>query len=362
MKKALIFLLSLAVVGAVFAQDAPTLTFSGSLQTGVVYTMGDDVLDPMLVSYAKDADKLAYRLRLAGTAVNGNTGAKFRISSNGESTDKQVAVDFAWAYVDLLDAMVHIDLGYKVDDSIWRTKGDDELDYDVDNEAKVQIKAVEGLNFGFAIGFDPIADDATTPLVDEEAAGPELADATFIGGVAYAMAPFGVQAGFKAAMGDLTAAYAGFDYTDVIPGLNVYLETELTKLEDFSNIGKIQIDEKVKYVTGPIEVGLISYQYLYQNSDVDMGLIVKPYAAYTMGINTFKLEVTYNNDEASISGDYAGYVDAAEPEYSTLTVEPTITSQFTDKTKIVTGFKYVAFTDMAYDNRQWIYVNFRYDF
>jgi len=364
MKKALIFLLSLAVVGAVFAQDTPSLTFSGSLQTGLVYQMGDNYEDPIMWAFADDAGNDAYRLRLAGVAVNGNTGAKFRLSSNGES---KVGVDYAWTYVDLMESMLHLDVGYKVDSTIWRTKGDDELDYDADAEVKVSILPIEGLNLGFAIGMPTAApkaavaaNAATYTLASAAVPGVELADLIYIGGFAYAMAPFGVQAGLKAAGGELTAAYAGFDYTDLTPGLTLYFETEMTKLEDFSDNGRMQFDEKAKYVTGPIEAVLLSYQWLYQNSDVDFGLKVKGSVAYTMGTVVPGIEVVYNTDETNI--DQAKYLEAGETDVTALTVKPTVTVNFTGKTKVVSGYEYVAYTNLVFDNTQKIFVNFRYDF
>jgi hypothetical protein len=365
MKKALIFLLSLAVVGAVFAADGPSLTFSGSLQTGLVYQMGDNYEDPIMWAYADDAGKDAYRLRLVGTAVNGNTGAKFRISSAATSA---VALDYAWTYVDLMDAMLHLDVGYNIDDNAWRTKGDDELDFDVSTGSlKLQVKPIEGLNLGGAIGMPAVApkaavaaNAATYTLASAAVPGVELADLTYIAGFAYAMAPFGVQAGLKADLGELTAAYAGFDYTDVIPGMSVYFETQLTTLEDFSDNGRMQFDEKAKYVTGPIEVALISYQWMYQNSDKDFGLLVKGSASYAAGNVKPGIEVVYNNDETNL--DKAKDLEAGETEVTAITVKPTVEVKFTDKTKVVSGYEYVAYTNLNYDNSQKIFVNFRYDF
>jgi len=334
-----------------------------------VYQMGDDYDDPAVFAWADDAGKEAYRLRLVGTAVNGNTGAKFRISSAAASA---VALDYAWTYVDLMDAMLHLDVGYNIDDNIWRTKGDDELDYDVSTGSlKLQIKPIEGLNLGGQIGMPAAAPKdavayvngtATTPAVSPVAAiaAVDIADLTYIAGFAYAMAPFGVQAGLMATGGELTAAYAGFDYADVIPGMSLYFETQMTKLEDFSDNGRMQFDEKVKYVTGPIEAALVSYQWMYQNSDSDFGLLLKGSVSYTAGSVIPGIEVVYNNDETNL--EKAKYLEAGETEVTAITVEPTITVKFTDKTKVVSGYEYVAYTNLNYDNSQKIYVNFRYDF
>jgi len=343
MKKALIFLLSLAVVGAVFAQDAPTFTLGGSLQTGFVYQMGDNKVDPVIWNFADDAGNDAYRLRVDGTAVNGNTGVKFRLQSDSE---KDVFVKYAFTYVDLLEAMVTVQAGYGIDTNDWRTKGDDELDFE-GSGVKVMVKPIDGLNLGGMVR-----------LPDAEADAVELADAGYILGFAYAMAPLGVQGGLLAEEGELQAAYAGFDYADIIPGLSLYVETAFAGLNEFSDFGVIQIDEKVKYVTGPIEAALVSYQWLYQNDDIDMGLKIKGSVSYTAGNLKPAIEVVYNNDEINIDK----IDDMTKEDTTAITVKPTLEVKFTDKTKVVSGYEYVAYTDLTYDNTQKLFVNFRYDF
>lgn len=355
MKKALIFLLTLAVVGAVFAQDNPTLKLSGSIQTGLEYYMGDDQADPNILSYADDAGVGAYRLRLAGDYVNGVTAAHFRISSSAE---KDVAVDFVWADLNLLNNMVLIQAGYKVDDNAWRTKGDEEIDYDVDGGVKVHFKPIAGLDAGFALG------------VPNAAPGVKTADATYVLGLAYTQDMYSFQAGAKFVAGDAMGYYGGAEYTG-IENLVLDLEAEMavvgeladgTKtgatLADYSDFGRTEVVQSVEYTKDALGAGVYAYEWLYGNSKVDMGLKIAPYVSYTTGITTLKLEVAYNNDEYAIDKAKA----TKKADYSTLSVKPTATFQFNDKSKVVSGYEYVAQTDMAADNTQKLFVNFRYDF
>jgi hypothetical protein len=359
MKKALIFLLSLAVVGAVFAQDAPTFTLGGSLQTGLVYQMGDDYVDPLIWNYADDAGKDAYRARLDGKAVNGSTGVKFRFQSD---SGNDLFVKYAFAYVDLLDSLVTVQSGYGIDENNWRTTGDLEFDYE-GSGVKVMVKPIEGLNFGAML---------VAPTLNTKAV--ELGDATYIFGFAYAMAPFGVQAGAKFDLGEAQGVYGGFNYDGLIPGLTLTLETLYTVVDkigdvatgatglgDYSDFGVTKVVESVEYTTDMFDVGVYAYEFMYGDSDSDMGLKVKPYAAYKTGIYTVKLEVAYVNDEVSIMGDWTKVAFEKE-DVSLISVKPTITVQFTDKTKLVSGYEYVAFTDMAADNAQKLFTNFRFDF
>jgi len=372
MKKALIFLLSLAVVGAVFAQTPPSITFSGSLQTGLVYQMGDNKVDPVLWNHPNDADKDNIRLRFGAEAKSGANGAKFRLSSVAED---KVGVDYAFTYINLMDSMVLIQAGYKIDDNAWRTTGKGEFDYDPSG-IKVQIKPIEGLNLGFAIGAPvketgAVAAAAPAPAYDAI----DVANATYIAGFAYSMAPFGIQAGLKMDMGEMQGVYGGFDYLELIPGLTLTAEAKMeviadyadgpdagtdadktyaAGLSDYSDWGRTTIVETVEYKADALEAGVYGKQFMYGSSDVDMGLWVSPYVKYTVGINQLVLEVTWTNDEYEIDKG----ASLKKPDYSTLAIAPKVVTKFTDKSKLETGFTYVAQTDMVADNTQKLFLNF----
>jgi ribosomal protein L12E/L44/L45/RPP1/RPP2 len=374
MKKALIFLLSLAVVGAVFAQDTPSITFSGSLQTGLVYQMGDNYEDPLLWNYANDAGKDNIRLRFGAEAKSGANGAKFRLSSVAED---KVGVDYAFTYISLMDSMLLIQAGYKIDDNAWRTTGKGEFDYDPSG-IKVQVKPIEGLNLGFAIGAPVKATGAVAAAPPAPAYDAiDIANATYIAGFAYAMAPFGIQAGLKMDMGEMMGVYGGFDYLELIPGLTLtaeakaeviseYDEGGATKtktyaagLSDYSDFGRTTIVETVEYKADVLEAGVYAKQFLYGDSNVDMGLWVSPYVKYTVGINQLVLEVTWTNDEFEIDSFKNSYVSlGADDEYSTLAIAPKVVTKFSDKAKLETGYTYVAQTDMEASDTQKLFLNF----
>ena len=354
MKKALIALLSLAVAGVLVAQDAPSLKFSGSLQTGVAYDMGDDVEDPVLSNYAEDAGAADYRLRLQGLYENGDAGLKFRLSSNGAAP--AVTTDFAWGWVNLFDGMALVSSGYKIDNNSWRTTGDGEFDYE-GTGLKVEVKPMDGLNLGFGVF----------------ANGTELDVTPYVLGVKYDVAPITFAAGAKL-VEELQSVYAGVTYAGVenvslsFEGKVDVIDLSATfpglveapaGLSDYSDFGRTTLVQTVSYTKDALEAGVKAYEFLYGDSDIDMGLKITPWVAYTMDKNTFKLEVTYNNDEYEID-ELAGIM--VEDEYSTLTLKPTVTTKFTDKAKLVTGYKYVAMTDMEFDNSQQFFLNFIFEF
>jgi len=151
MKKLLIALLALTVAGTAFAAD-PALTFSGALKTGIQFTSSDadkddetgiDPTDGFVTTYNDDAGKTT-RLDLKGAYTDGDFGLKFRLRSNAFEAP---VVNYAYAWGNLFSNKVTFKAG-DIDDDAWETEGDEGFDLADDQGLQIQIKPIEGLNFG----------------------------------------------------------------------------------------------------------------------------------------------------------------------------------------------------------------------
>lgn len=289
MKKALVALLALAVTGALIAQDAPSLKFSGYLNSGVQYNFGAATDPGQFNAYADDAGVAGYRMNLDGTYVNGNVGANFRLRSDSGAA---YAMNFGYVWANLASNMVKVKAGL-VDDGSWCTNGDIGSDVGEGTGVLVLVMPMDGLNFGAGMY------DASTAY-----AGDKLENATYTMGFAYTMAnTFAVQSSYNVVGGNGNTIYAGLDLL-MVPMLGAHLEGKFTNVSDFSNTGLSTIAETLSYDMSPIKVGLVAYQWLSQKSGADIGYKVNPWVSYNSGIFTPKLSVTYDsNDSAARTKD-----------------------------------------------------------
>lgn len=342
MKKALAIITALALVSTVaFAQDAAALKLSGAIKTGVQMTSGDSAEDGNVVAYNDDAEKIS-RFELVGTYTDGDFGLKFRMRADDFKTP---LLSYGYVWGNLYSNMVTFKAG-NIDDGAWETEGDDGFDVADGLGLQVQVKPAEGINFGVKLT------PGTTAMTTEQFTG-ELA----FGG-AYVSDMFNVQAGYKLDSDiDAPATFKNADDADAalwIASLGVDADTEafayvganikavekLTlkaegkffNLGASSDIGLTEIDEIVEYaVSDPLAVGIVAYQWLPGNSDLENIMNFKPYVNYKL------------NDKATAGFAFfyelnSGYLEDA----TTMYIKPSLTYAFNSKAKINAFYKYVA--------------------
>jgi len=154
MKKLIVLLLAFAMVGAVFAADAPApaLTFNGYLNTGFQY----DTTSDLVKLYGAYAGKTS-RLRLNAAYTNGDFGVNFRYQSNDSATAPSVTQALVWG--NLFNKMVTFKAG-ELNDYTWATPYNSFGNFDGQTGIQVQLKPIAGLNFGV---FVPVTAAGATP-------------------------------------------------------------------------------------------------------------------------------------------------------------------------------------------------------
>lgn len=155
MKKAIVLLLALAVLGGVlFAQDAPVLKFDGYVSTGVYYNITQD--NAKLYNYYNSGK--ADRVRLNANYTDGTYGLKFRLQSNDFEAP---AVTQALVRAGFFDNMLVVKLG-KLDDYSMATYDNSYGTSDGNQGAEFFLKPVAGLTLS---AFATILDTGTSPAI-----------------------------------------------------------------------------------------------------------------------------------------------------------------------------------------------------
>ena len=369
MKKLLIALLTLSVVGAVFAADpAPTVAFSGYFNTGlrldivegVVNADGDDAM--LLKLHGRDAGKDGYRFRLNGAFTLESAGINFRLHSEGdklkldgatESRTNVVALAFGYAWVDLADKMFKVKAGL-IDDGAWATKGDIGGDFSDQKGVQVQFTGVENLNAGFGVF-----------AKDSFGGTSEFDKSIFVLGGAYTVPSLvGFQA--NAQMDNSHDATESVALQKILVGANLLSVKDLTAAVEFQmekmageDVALTTISQKFAYKMGAIDMGLVAYEWMSAVEDSVLGFKVNPWVSYTSGKHVPKLSVTYlSNEKAGAANE-----DAVVTK---LTINPSYAYNATSKAKIVAGFAYDMITetkDFEEDNNATcVYVDFVWSF
>jgi len=346
MKKALVALLALAVTGALIAQDAPSLKFSGYLNSGLEYDQLGSATGK-LKSYAQDANKPGYRMNLNGAYVNGNVGANFRLRSESGTP---YAMNYGYVWANLASNMVKVKAGV-VDDGSWATAGDIGDDSGEGTGVLVLVMPMDGLNFGAGMYAN---DNKGTP-----------ADATYTAGFAYTMAnTVGLEASMRIENSKAKSAIGGFQVL-MVPQLSAAFEYQVTGLADFSNTGLNTITETLSYDLSPAKVGVTAYEWLSPDSSKDLGLKVNPWVSYTSGPFTPKLGVTYVSNDLSDDSNKKG---KADQNYS-FQVKPQVTFAAGPNASIVAAYAFTFYGDNTvqnakdgYNSKNTVYVDFLWKF
>ncbi len=288
MKKAIVLLLALAVIGgAVFAQDAPALKFSGYVSTGVNYNMSQD--DLSLLGYYNGYTN---RVRFNADYMDGDFGVHFRYQANGLENPKitQALVKFGF-----LDSMLKFKVGV-LDDYTVAT-----YDYygktDGMEGAQLFLAPVAGLTVS---AFLPVT----------QAGGVTFSDA--FNGAMFA-AKYSAEG-----IGDFYAGFANEDYT-ALGTRSAWLEAEITAIENLDAIVEMHIADlttiepyfvvDVSYVMGALTLGL------YNEDGVASTLywLADPYVSYAVTDKvTLGGDASYDSDDVMTAQGYIKYMATAK--------------------------------------------------
>ncbi|WP_158908708.1 hypothetical protein [Rectinema subterraneum] len=281
MKKLIVLLLALAMVGAVFAQAAaPALTFSGYLNTGFQYDTGTDLVK-LYGAYAGQTS----RLRLNAAYTNGDFGVNFRYQSNDSATAPTVGQALVWG--NLFNKMVTFKAG-KLNDYTWATPYNAFGNFDGQTGVQVQLKPVAGLNFGV---FVPLVAAGATPantFKDMSIAGKYSASG---------LADFLVNLNLGTAA---NALYGSVNVT-AVKDLTAILEAKVTDLTKVSTT--LYMDQYLSYAMGDLSVGA----YIDQTFGTPFGWSVSPEVDYTMGNVELYASFTYASDKTWSINPYVNY-------------------------------------------------------
>lgn len=380
MKKALAILSALALVSVVaFAEDAPALKLSGYIDTGIKSVTGDGADTVQL--WGDDSGSTT-RFDLNGTYTNGNAGVDFKLRTQDMTAP---AINYFHAWTNLFDGKAKLVAG-KLDNSAWKTEGDDGFTSENDQGIQVQIIPVAGLNLGvkfntngnaaitpkqflnetgfgakytsdlfnFAAGYkldsdadDALAGKATYAYIDEDADGtPDIvAGAVGITTIPGAASDYANKEAY---------AYTGINYKG-IAGLKLIAEAKWTGLGKYADIGLAEYDEIIEYkVSDPLSVGILMYQYIPGSSDIKSQLSFKPYVGYVV------------NSMVKATGEVKYVSNAAFVEkVNNVTFKPGVELTVSPSAKILINDAYtIADTgdEVAKTTTNTINVNFRWNF
>jgi len=291
MKKLIVLLLTIAMVGAVFAEEAPApvLKWSGLLNTGFQYDNSTD----SLYLYGQNAGK-ASRLRLNADYTNGDFGVHFRLQID-DATTTAFSIKHALVWGNLFNNMATFKVGL-LNDSTWATPYNSFGSLDGKKGVQLQVKPIKGLNVGAFMPLD------TTKKVP---AGDVPKDMTFAG--KYSISGMaGLNLGV--APTTKTEAYGSVNVT-AIENLTAIVEADLTDISDIANT--LSLDEYASYAMGNLAVGA----YLEQDFGSTFGWTIAP-------------EVSYAIDKAEVGGSFT------IASGSVWSIDPYVTYTLNDKSTV----------------------------
>lgn len=314
MKKLLLIGALVLIAAAAFAQDAPppSMAFSGQLSTGAIVQSVNSVPPTMGIWDSVNQTKsrfnfqgvfngtgfgLYFRLREDDNWNQGNTNAKVTSSLGTDKVSIPAAPGFRrlYGYIDAAGGMVRI-AGGRLAGYEWATgdAGGANTLGNLDGAVglQLQLKPLDGLNFGVFVPFTYGNSDLVVPNLDA------LKALNFIAfGAKYTMKGLGdIEGGYWLAP-DLGAstqatnssnfysypkAWFGAAYTGM-PNLTAVLETQIAN----SVIGDLNygyLAETVKYQMDQLGVALYAEQLINASSTFGTYLGFRPTVDYTMGM------------------------------------------------------------------------------
>jgi len=283
MKKILAAAVLAGAAVTAFAEDAPSLKFSGYLDTGVV-VHGNGV-DPMPFGlYGNDAGKAGGRFNLDGAYGTADSGVKFEFRSESVLGAAPV-LKYAYAYASLLDKVVTINGGI-VKDSTFNSAGDAAYKpVDAENGVQFIVKPAPGLALGAFVNVPAWTTTGAAARVTD-ASSNSFQNVALDANVAYSLDKVvGLAAGVygtpasanKYASGEaksgLTEYYASVSLL-AVPGLTAVVEVKGSAVNDYAATGSTAITETIKYNlkdagVPAVTLGLVGYEWLYGEDKAD---------------------------------------------------------------------------------------------
>jgi hypothetical protein len=310
MKKALVFLMILAVAGGIFAQD---VKFTGEVKTGLGVLYDTTSEEAHLVPFSRDGEQ-PFQFRLNGAyATEGDTaGVKFRLQQRGS-----FSVPYAFGYLNVFDNLLTLQGGL-IDDGTFNSGGGI-LDADAGEGVGTQILVmpIDGL----VVGGGAYASDGFGDL----AVFPKLGDAKYTAGFAYTMPDlFKIVTSFRnrywtKSSGDVTSnqLIVGANILALSSmGLKLVLEGRFTNLGEDKDAGVFaNVDGflTVGYTKDALSAGLNGALYLSAiNADdvPDPIIAFWVYGSYAVSDNIVpRLDVGIKLNDNIIAGGQAGFLN-----------------------------------------------------
>jgi hypothetical protein len=330
MKKALIVLLILAVAGGLFAQEAPTFTWTGEFVTGAHVVVNEAHSDPELTLANDDGNN---RVRLNGAVVGPTYGFNFRLQAANVRADQALGLDpttgdptvtlnrivtmpFAYGYVTFFDNLLKVTAGH-LDPKQWNSGTLINAEWGHEGAVRFEFtpSQVSGLNVGFSLkpfGIVHPKDVNTVKIADalqETEFGVKYTGLSILDfGGAFKLDGDGDAAkdmnahlwvNLKGISSNLTTASLEF------VGLN------LSDLED-TGTGEIQLGQRVAYAISALTLQLSAREHIYTLKDKDLALWIQP-------------QVTYQIN-SSLKATLVGTIGSADTfEHIGLEIKPSLT-------------------------------------
>jgi hypothetical protein len=302
MKKLIALLLALAVVGVAFAQDAaPVLKFSGYLNTGFAYAKTGSADDQ--VAQNGDDSATTGRININASYTNGDYGVNFRIRqqpaggfSNNTANMTSLFMRRVYGWTNLFGGMAKVQAGRLGDYSwsgangtYWNSFGN----FDGPVGVQLQVKAVDGLNFGI---FVPIAQTTVPTTLQNTFKASAL-------GLNYTMKDtFNFQAGYQMNAVDSKLANLWFGgQVLAVAKVTADFEGQFTALGN-KTTGSFFVFEKVGYDMSPIVVSAQMSQEMFNVSGTKAQIYIGPEVDYALDANT-----TLGANVDIAIGDKTGY-------------------------------------------------------
>jgi len=343
MKKLLLVLLALTVLGVMAFADDVTWTYGATIKTGAQITLYSDSAIPTAARVYDNDDSVASRVRFDAEAALGDFSAHIRVGGDFAGT---VDTNFAflnawWATGKFFDKMLEVRAG-NIDNSVTDTVNNGWGGSSVEGMQFVVVP-VSGLSIAYGL-----------PLI--AANGHFMTDVAMSkAGFAYSMPNLAtVKFTYVNAPGDkLSNVYGGVRIL-AVPNLTADLEFQALDLGNkaVGAAGNIELFENAQYAMGAFAPGIVLDEVLYNDSAYKMQLYVKPYVDYTV------------SDSLMVGGNVkftnnAGGTDKLQ----SLGIDPYVKMIFNSKATLKTDFAF-GIADLT-DTATWtmpININFMWSF
>jgi len=350
MKKLLLVLLALTVLGVMAFADDVTWTYGATIKTGAQITVGDSTSTPDILAKVYDNDDgVPSRVRFDAEAALGDFSAHIRVGGDGAGltvdktyTFNAMFLNAWWATGKFFDKMLEVRAG-NIDNSVTDTVNNGWGGSSVEG-VQLVVVPISGLSIAYGLPFgagEKFASDYSASKIGFAYSMPNLATVKFT---------------WMNAGGDKQSDVAGGVRILAVPYLTADLEVQATNLGFKAavpvNTDNIELFENAQYAMGAFAPGIVLDEVLYNDSSFKMQLYVKPYVDYTV------------SDSLMVGGNVkftnnAGGTDKLQ----SLGIDPYVKMIFNSKATLKTDFAF-GIPDLT-DTATWqmpININFMWSF